>query len=53
MDFEDLATIVDGSKIDNICMKPFTRHFTTVKILNSWLKVVFCPFTRNCVKKKD
>ena len=52
MGFKDLAAIVDGSKTDDICMKPFTRHFTTEKILRSWAKVGFCPFTRNCVKNK-
>jgi hypothetical protein len=52
MGFEDLATIVDGNKTDNILMKPFPRHFTKEKILRSWSKVGFVPFTRNCVKSK-
>ena len=52
MGFEDLATTVDGNKTDYISMNPFTRHFTTDKILQSWLKVGFIPFTRNCVKSK-
>jgi hypothetical protein len=33
-------------------MKPFSRSFTKEKILGSWSKVGFVPFTRNCVKSK-
>jgi hypothetical protein len=52
MGFEDLSTVVDGNITDDVSMKPFTRTFTREKILRSWSKVGFCPFTRNCVQGK-
>ena len=52
MGFEDLATVVDGKSTDDVSLKPFTRTFTRLKILGSWSKVGFCPFTRNCVASK-
>ena len=53
MGFEDLSTVVDGNSTDDVSMKPFTRTFTTEKILQSWsAKVGFCPFTRNCIQDK-
>lgn len=50
--FEDLATIVDGKADDDVSMKPFTKIFTREKILRSWAKVGFVPFTRNCLNDK-
>jgi hypothetical protein len=50
--FEDLATIVDGKADDDVSMKPFTKNFTREKILGSWAKVGFVPFTRNCLNDK-
>ena len=52
MGFEDLSTVVNGNITDDIDMKPFSRSFTKEKILGSWSKVGFVPFTRNCVKSK-
>ena len=52
MNFEDLATIVDGNVDDAIELKPFTRNFTREKILGSWAKVGFVPLTRACVKNR-
>jgi hypothetical protein len=49
MGFEDLATVVDGNGTDDIDMKLFTRCVTRDKILGSWAKVGFVPFTRNCL----
>ena len=53
MGFEDLSTVVDGNSTNNVSLKPFTRTFTREKILGSWSKVGFCPFTRNCVQSKE
>ena len=50
--FEDLATIVDGKADDDVSMKPFTKTFTRDKILGTWAKIGFVPFTRNCLKDK-
>jgi len=52
MGFEDLATVVNGKQDDEIGMKPFAKNFTKDKILASWSKVGFVPFTRNCIKSK-
>ena len=52
MGFEDLATVVNGKHDDEIGMKPFAKNFTKDKILASWSKVGFVPFTRNCIKSK-
>jgi hypothetical protein len=52
MGFEDLATVVNGKEDDEIGMKPFAKNFTKDKILASWSKVGFVPFTRNCIKSK-
>ncbi len=52
MGFEDLATVVNGKHNDEIGMKPFAKSFTKDKILASWSKVGFVPFTRNCIKSK-
>ena len=45
-----MPIVVDGESTDVISMKPFTNNFTRSKILVSWAKVGFCPFTRNCVR---
>ena len=50
--FEDLATIVDGTDNDDVSMKPFTKTFTRDKILRTWAKIGFVPFTRNCLNDK-
>ena len=50
--FDDLATIVDGKTLDDISMKPFTKHFTEEKILRAWAKVGFVPFTGHCMTDK-
>jgi len=52
MGFEDTSTVVNGNSTDDVSMKPFTRTFTREKILRSWSKVGFCPFTRNCIQDK-
>jgi hypothetical protein len=52
LDFNDLATIVNGKPEDNRCDKPFDWIFTKEKIQKSWAKVGFVPFTRNCLKDK-
>lgn len=46
LDFGDLATIVNGTTADTIQDKPFDLHFTKDKILWSWAKIGFVPFTR-------
>ena len=48
LDFGDLATIVNGNPGDDICDRPFDCHFTEGKVLPSWAKVGFVPFTRGC-----
>ena len=52
LDFSDLATIVNGTPEDKPRNKPFDSIFTNEKILRSWAKVGFVPFTRNCLKDK-
>ena len=49
LDFGDLATIVNGNLGDDICDRPFDCHFTKGKVLSSWAKVGFVPFTRGCL----
>ena len=43
--FDDLATIVNGNKNDELSMKPFDKSFTKEKILKAWTKIGFVPFT--------
>jgi hypothetical protein len=50
LDFGDLATIVNGASDDLIQNRPFDCHFTKAKILSSWAKIGFVPFTRSCLK---
>ena len=50
LDFIDLVTIVNGSPDDPIKDRPFDCHFSKTKILSSWAKIGFVPFTRNCLK---
>ena len=52
LDFNDLATIVNGQSGDEVSDRPFNCHFTREKILWSWAKVGFVPFTRNCLTNK-
>ena len=52
MSFDDLATVVNGKANDDIVLKPFANNFTQTKILGSWAKVGFVPFTRSCVNNK-
>ena len=49
LDFKDLAIIVNGVDGDSISDRPFDCHFLEEKILNSWAKVGFVPFSRNCI----
>jgi hypothetical protein len=50
LDFSDLAMIVNGKPDDRLCDRPFECHFTKEKILWSWAKVGFVPFSRSCLK---
>ena len=52
LDFNDLATIVNGRAEDFARDRPFNFNFTKEKILWSWAKVGFVPFTRNCLNNK-
>jgi hypothetical protein len=50
--FEDLSIVVNGYDDDPIDMKPFNKFFTKERIVSSWERVGFVPFTRNCLKHK-
>ncbi|KAI2493544.1 hypothetical protein MHU86_21011 [Fragilaria crotonensis] len=50
--FEDLSTIVDGNDGDDVSMRPFSKCFTTDKVLRAWNKIGFVPFTRKCLYDK-
>ena len=50
--FEDLSTVVNGEENDSIELKPFDSHFTKEKILWSWEKIGFVPFTWECLRNK-
>ena len=50
LDFDDLATIVNGKADDGLCDRPFDSHFSKAKVLWSWAKVGFVPFSRKCLK---
>jgi hypothetical protein len=52
LDFSDLPTIVNGTVDDAISDKPFDLHFTKEKILWSWAKIGFVPFTRSCLNNR-
>ena len=52
LDFGDLPTIVNGTDTDDVKDKPFDLHFTEDKILWSWAKIGFVPFTRSCLQNK-
>ncbi len=52
LDFNNLATIVNGKPEDDGCDRPFDWIFTKKKILGLWAKVGLVPFTRNCLKDK-
>jgi hypothetical protein len=50
--FEDLSTVVNGEVGDPIDMKPFDKFFTKERIVSSWERVGFVPFSRNCLNHK-
>ncbi len=50
--FNDLSTIVNGKDTDDVSLKPFDKCFTKERIIGSWKKVGFVPFTRNCMNDK-
>ena len=50
--FEDLAAVVNGEEGDELDMRPFDKFFTKERILSSWAKVGFVPFTRKCLENK-
>jgi hypothetical protein len=52
LNFEDLATVVNGKEGDDILLKPFAKVFTRDQILRSWAKIGFVPFTRECIQNK-
>jgi hypothetical protein len=52
LDFSNLPTIVIGTSENDERDRPFITHFTKDKILLSWRKVGFVPFTRNCLTNK-
>ena len=52
LDFADLPTIVNGTVDDVGSNRPFNTYFTKEKILWSWSKVGFVPFTRSCLNNK-
>jgi hypothetical protein len=52
LDFNDFSTIVNGAPKDKPCNRPFDSIFTEEKILGSWAKAGFVPFSRNCLKDK-
>ena len=53
LNFEDLPIIVNGTATDAVAdNKPFDLHFTKDKILWSWAKVGFVPFTRSCLENR-
>jgi hypothetical protein len=52
LDFGDLPTIVNGKATDAIADRPFNLNFTKDKILWSWAKIGFVPFTRSCLQNK-
>ena len=43
---------MNGTATDSIADKPFGLHFTKEKILWSWAKVGFVPFTRSCLNNR-
>jgi hypothetical protein len=50
LDFSDLSSIVNGMPGDELCNRPFDCHFSKEKILWSWEKIGFVPFTRKCLE---
>jgi hypothetical protein len=50
LDFCDLATVVNGKPGDDLCNRPFDCNFSKEKILSSWAKIGFVPFTRRCLQ---
>jgi hypothetical protein len=47
--FEELSIVVDGTEGDPLDMRPFRKFFTKERIVKTWEKVGFVPFTRKCL----
>ena len=43
---------MNGEEGDELDMRPFDKFFTKERILSSWVKVGFVPFTRKCLENK-
>ena len=41
---------MNGVPDDAIKDRPFDCHFTKEKIIRSWVKIGFVPYTRSCLK---
>ncbi len=52
LNFENLATIVNGEEDNPIDMRPFEKFFTKVTILLSWFKIGLVPFNWECLWNK-
>ncbi len=52
LDFKDLATIVNDRPEDLARDRPFNFNITKEKIMWSWVKVGFVPFSRKCLNNK-
>jgi hypothetical protein len=50
LDFSNLVTIYNGDPDDPMKDRPFDCHFSIAKILSSFAKIGFVPFTRNCLR---
>ena len=49
---DDLPVIVNGTDSDDFKNKPFDSTFTKDKVLKYFRRVVYVPFTRECLKSK-
>jgi hypothetical protein len=47
--FDELSVVVNGIDGDPLDMRPFSKFFTQERIIKSWEKVGFVPFTRKCL----
>ena len=45
----DLANLVNGWPDDPVELRPFDYHFTTERIIKTWIAVGFLPMTGNTV----
>lgn len=50
--FDDLSIVVDGVDGDPLELRPFRKYFTKERIIKSWEKVGFVPFTRKCLSHR-